>query len=213
MNKKKIVVISDFNFSGSGYLNIIVPICRGLSALGFEIKAIGMGYSGKEHPFDFSILPCSSFSDAHAMVNNLHFQWKNDFVLVALDIPYLEKFAGICKQLGQKMIAITPLENPPLTMSWAFILQQINKVFMISQMGTDEAIKAGVDAEHLVVGMDTVSWRMRTPDEYKKGREMLNISDDTLVVLTVADNQERKNLSNAFEIMSKVKNEKHIKIK
>ena len=211
---KKIIFVSDFNFRGSGYLNISVPICDKLSKLGYDIKAVGLGYTGEEHPFSFSIIPCQGFSDAHAMVNNLVIQWKPDLVIVALDIPHLDGFHAGCKKLGVKMIAITPLENAPLTMSWAYILQQIDKVFFISQMGADEAIKAGVEeAEHLVIGMDTVSWRMRTQEEYTKGREMMNISPDTLVVLTVADNQERKNLSKAFEIVSKVKNEKNIKVK
>lgn len=214
MQNKKIVFVSDFNFRGSGYLNISMPLCRGLADKGYDIKAVGLGYTGEEHPFNFSIIPCSSFSDAHAMTNNLFYQWKPDLVIVALDIPYLQQFSSLCKGLGIKMIAITPLENPPLTMSWSYLLQQIDKVFFISQMGTDEALKAGVEnAEHLVVGMDTVSWRMRTTDEYTKGREMMGISPDTLVVLTVADNQERKNLSKAFEIVSKVKNEKKIKVK
>src|SRR3990167_6070253 len=139
---KKIIFVSDFNFRGSGYLNISVPICRHLSELGHEIKAIGLGYTGEEHPFSFSIIPCQGFWDAHAIINNLFHQWKPDVVIVALDIPRLCDFYAGCKKLGMKMIAITPLENPPLTMSWAYILQQIDKVFFISQMGTDEAIKA-----------------------------------------------------------------------
>lgn len=210
---KNIIFVSDFNLRGSGYLNISVPLCNGLAEKGYDIKAVGLGYTGEEHLFPFSIIPCQSFSDAHAMVNNLKFQWQPDIVIVAMDIPYQERFSLICRQLGLKMIAITPLENPPLTFSWAYILQQIDKVFFISQLGADEAKKVGIEAEHLVVGMDTKSWRMRTTEEYTKGREMLNISPDTLVVLTVADNQERKNLSKAYEIMSKVKHEKGIKIK
>ena len=140
------------------------------------------------------------------MVNNLNFQWGFDVLVVALDIPHQERYASLCKQLGKKMIAITPLENAPLTQSWAYLLQQIDKVFFISQLGTDEALKAGVEtAGHLVVGIDTVSWRQRTAEEYAKGRENLNISPDTVVILSVADNQERKNLSKAMEIVSKVK--------
>lgn len=153
---KKIVFVSDFNFRGSGYLNISVPLCRGLAEKGFDIKAVGLGYTGEEHPFDFSIIPCQSFSDAHAMVNNLHYQWNPDIVIVALDIPAMAQFSKICKSLKMKMIAITPLENAPLTMSWAYILQEIDKVFFISQLGADEAEKVGIEAEHLVVGMDTV---------------------------------------------------------
>ena len=210
---KKVLMVSDYSFKGSGYLNIVVPLSKGLAEMGHEVKAVGFGYQGEEHNFPFSILPCMSLNDGFAMVNNLKYLWGMDVVIVAMDIPQQEKFASLCKSLGVKMIAITPLENPPLTFSWANSLQQIDKVFFISQLGADEAVKAGVDAKHLIVGMDTESWRLRTAEEYQAARKMLNISDDTLVVLTVADNQERKNLSKAFEIVSKVKNEKKIKVK
>lgn len=210
----KVAVVSDFSFKGSGYLNIIVPLCKGLAEKGHEIKAVGLGYGGEEHNFDFSIIPCQSFPDAHAMMNNLKFQWGADIFIVALDIPHQSVFIDMAKKLNVKVISITPLENPPLTMSWALILQKADKVFFISQLGTDEAIKAGVEtAEHLMVGMDTESWRLRTKEEYEKGRKLFNISDDTLVVLTVADNQERKNLSKAMEIVSKVKKEHRVKVK
>lgn len=209
----KIIVVSDFSFQGSGYLNIIVPLCKGLAEMGHEIKAVGLGYRGEEHDFDFSILPCQSLTDAQAMTNNLKFQWGAELLLVALDIPNQAAYIQLSKKLGIKIISITPLENPPLTMSWAFMLQNSDKVFFISQLGASEALKAGVEnAEHLVVGMDTKSWRVRTSDEYTKGRQLFNISPDTLVVLTVADNQERKNLSKAMEIVSKVKGE-GIKVK
>lgn len=210
----KVCVVSDFSLKGSGYLNIIAPLCRELSLRGHEIKAVGLGYSGEEHPFDYSIIPCRSFPDAHAMVNNLKHQWGTEILIVALDIPQQEGFIGISKELGIKIISITPLENPPLTMSWSFILQQADKVFFISQMGADEAQKAGVEsAEHLLVGMDTRAWRLRTKEEYEEGRKLFNIAPDALVVLTVADNQERKNLSKAMEIISKVKKEKSVKVK
>lgn len=210
---KKIVFISDFNFQGSGYLNISVPICQKLAERGYEVKAIGLGYKGDENQLNFSLIPCQSSQDSHVMLNNLHYVWNPDLVIIAMDIPYLERYVNICKQLGMKSMAITPLENAPLTISWAMLLKQLDKVFFISQLGEDEAKKADLEAEHLVIGMDTESWRQRTNEEYTKGREMLNISPDTLVVLTVADNQERKNLSKAMEIVSKVKHEKKIKVK
>lgn len=205
MDKKKIVFVSDFNFRGSGYLNISIPVCRELAKSGHDVKAVGLGYSGEEHREPFSILPCKSFKEAHAASNNLFYQWEADILIVAMDIPYLDAFIDIAHNVKKKVIVITPLENPPLTMSWAMILQKADKVFFISNLGKEEAEKVGLAAEHLVVGMDTKSWRMRTTEEYTKGREMLNFSPDTLVILTVADNQERKNLSKAFEIVSKVK--------
>jgi glycosyltransferase involved in cell wall biosynthesis len=80
-------------------------------------------------------------------------------------------------------------------MTWAVPLFNMDGVFFISQLGTDEAHKVGVTkAEHLQVGVDTVSWHPATPDEKKKLRDGLGIPQDAFVVLTVADNQERKNL-------------------
>lgn len=209
----KIIVVSDFSFAGSGYFNIIVPLCRGLAEKGYEIKAIGLGYRGEPHNLPFSIIPSSSLEDARVMANNLMVQWNADLFLVAMDIPIQIQYIALAKQLNKKIISITPLENPPLTMSWAMPLQESSKVFFISQLGADEALKAGVEsAEHLVVGMDTVSWRLRTNEEYIAGRKTFNISPDTLVVLTVADNQERKNLSKAMEIVSETK-KRGVKVK
>lgn len=204
MKNNKIVVISDFNFQGSGYLNISVPLCKGLATNGYVIKAVGFGYTGVEHPFDFSIIPCKTFEDASSMLANLKV-WKPLVVVIAMDIPHVIKYAEICEQLGIKVIAITALENPPLSMSWSYALQKLHKVFFISQAGTDAALQAELLAEHLVVGMDTVAWRNRTQEEYTKGREAMNIPGTTRVIITVADNQERKNLSKAMEIVSKFK--------
>jgi len=210
----KIILVSDFSFKGSGYFNIVVPLCKGLHESGHDVKAVGLGYMGEPHDLPYSILPCNNYSDAHAMVNNLKIQWGADIVIVALDIPTQAGFIELSKRLEFPIIVITPLENPPLTMSWSMLLQQADKVFFISQMGADEAVKAGVEsAEHILVGMDTKAWRMRTNEEYVQGRKLFNISDDSLVVLTVADNQERKNLSKAMEIVSKVKHEHGLKVK
>jgi glycosyltransferase involved in cell wall biosynthesis len=85
-------------------------------------------------------------------------------------------------------------------------LYSMDGVFFISQLGADEAHKAGLEkAEHLQVGCDTVSWHPATPEEKKKFREGLGISNDAFVVLTVADNQERKNLWAGMSAVSKLK--------
>lgn len=205
---KKIVVVSDFSSKGSGYANIVVPICKELANRGHQIMAVGLSYEGEEHNFSFSIIPCNSFTNAQAMANNLHFQWNADIYIVALDIPYLSRFIEVAKRVNKKIIVITPLENPPLTASWAILLQQADKIMFISELGKVEAIAAGIDekmVEHLLVGIDCLSWRRRETEEYEQGRKMLAIPTDTLVILTVADNQERKNLSKSMEIVSKVK--------
>lgn len=210
----KIIIFSDFNFMGSGYEKIMSPICLGLHNSGHDLMVVGLGYGGQEHTFPYPIIPSQSFQSSHAMINNLKHQWGAEILIVAIDIPYQSGFIAGAKRLGMKVISVVPLENPPLTPSWAQILQQSDKVFFISQLGEDEGKKAGLEnCEHLVVGIDTNFWRLRTEEEYKQGRALFNFSEDTLVVLTVADNQERKNLSKAMEIVSKVKHEHNIKVK
>lgn len=91
-------------------------------------------------------------------------------------------------------------------MTWAAPLLNMDAVFFISELAKQEAIKAGVSkAEHLVVGIDTEMWHPPTPEERIQLRKGLGIGEDDFVVLTVADNQERKNLAASFEAISRLK--------
>jgi len=201
----RVIVISDFSMRGSGYLNIVAPLCNGLFNKGFQIKALGLEYKGEQHPYDFSIIPTRTIQEIDAMLHNFQIVWKPDVLIVALDIPYQQMLVNINKDIGIPHICITPIESGPLCLTWALILQQTTKVFTISQLGADECAKRGVDAEHLYVGIDTEIWRKAVKDEKEKIRESLGIGKDEFVLLTVADNQERKNLSKALEIVSKFK--------
>ena len=209
----KIVVITDMDELGSGYKNLCFPLLNGLADLGHEIKVAGLGYRGKEHDGNFSIIPAETIQDAYAVAYNLHFVWQPDLYLVAMDIPLQEFFYENLKKLGRKYIAITPLENGPLTMSWAAILLNMDAVFFISELGKQEAIKAGLSkAEHLVVGVDTKFWHPATPEEKSQLRKGLGIADDEFVILTVADNQERKNLWAGMESVKLLKEQTDKKI-
>lgn len=211
-----IVYITDMNMGGSnpaqqavprsGYANIGINLCRGLQNAGNDVKAIGLGYTGQEHKEPFSIIPCSNLQNAHGYVNNLKYMWEIDVVIVALDIHHFQEqiFPGIQK-FEIPYICITPLESDPLCITWANLLSQMNKVFFISEMGAEEARKAGVEAEHIDIGMDTLSWRLRTEEEYQKVRQSMGYEKDDFVVLTVADNQERKDLSGGFEVIKLLK--------
>ena len=210
----KIAVVTDFDEAGSGYKNLCVPLLRGLAEKGHDIKVAGLGYQGKEHDYPFSVIPAGTIQDAQAIAHNLHFVWQPDIYLVAMDIPLQEYFYNAIRPLGDKYLAITPLENGPLTMSWAAILLNMDSVFFISELGKQEAIKAGLTkAEHLIVGVDTVFWHPATLAEKSQLRKGLGIGDDEFVVLTVADNQERKNLWAGMESIQKLKTKTDIKIR
>lgn len=209
MDNKTIIFVSDFAFTGSGYLYVSIPLCKGLVENGYKVYAIGINYEGQEHDFPFTIIPCKTFQEAHAMIINLESVPEMEHpgtLIVALDLPHQGFFLErVKKQFPDlKYVCITPLENPPLTLSWAAPLLDADGVFFISEIATQAARKAGVtEAEHIRVGIEE-HWRMPTEEERARIRKSMEI-DDKFVVLTVADNQERKNLWAALEIIARAK--------
>lgn len=224
MNKKHIVYISDLNMGGadsseqavqrSGYANIAMELCRGL-AKDCEVMVLGLGYTGQEFDEEFHIVPCASLPDIVGNMNNLKFMWLDedrqpgqgvDVVICAMDIHFFqEQLLPQVKKLSLPYICITPLESDPLCITWANLLREMDKVFFISQFGADEAVKAGVDADHIEIGIDTKSWRLRTKEEYDKIRGALGFDEEDFVVMTVADNQERKALGRGLQIVAELK--------
>lgn len=207
----KILWISDFDVTGSGYLNITVPLCAKLSRHGHDVKVAGLQYTGLEHPFEFSVIPCFTIRESLAIAQNLDTLWKFDVMIVALDIPIQMQMLSVMHNKTFPYIGIMPIEADPLCMTWAMGLMQMSKVLIISNFGTEEARKLGVDADHIQIGVDCESWRPPTPEERKKIRESNGIDDDTFVIFQVADNQERKNLSAAMDIVSEFSKDKKVK--
>ncbi len=222
---RKIIYITDMNMGGadsaeqsvprSGYANIGLELCRRLTNFGHEVIVLGIGYTGQEHANPFTIVPCNTLQDLAGYANNLKFMWQAEVVICALDVHhYQEQIFPAIKKMGMKYICITPLESDPLCITWANLLREMDKVFFISQFGADEAVKAGVEAEHIEIGIDTNSWRLRTQEEYDQIRKSLGFEPDDFVVLTVADNQERKALGRGLQICAELKlhgvNVKHV---
>ena len=208
----RIVWLSDLDFRVSGYFNISISLCKGLAALGHEVKIAGLGYKGEQHDFPFSIIPIQNFQEAIACIANLYKTWKFDVLVVALDIPMQEQFLHALEGKPFKYVGIMPIEADPLCMSWAGALLEMDKRLIISEFGVEEAKKVGISATYLPVGIDTDLWRMPSKEERTALRNSLGFNKDTFAILTVADNQERKNLSKAFEIMSEfVKGKPNVK--
>ena len=201
--------LSDFAFTGSGYLQISTPLCKGLVDNGYEVFVVGLNYTGQEHNFPFKIIPCRTFDEARAMITNLY---QTDFeniktLIVALDVPQQIMFLDLKTKFPElKYVCITPLENPPLTFSWAAPLMDADGVFFISEMGAQAARDAGVShAEHIQIGVDE-NWKPPTEEERERMRKSMGV-EDKFVILSVADNQERKNLWAALEMVAKLKQE------
>lgn len=199
-----IIYCSDFDLKGSGYGNIAFHLCTHLANRGYDVQAIGLGYSGEEHHFPFRIAPCPSVHYINPIITELRRQGvEAEAVIVALDIPLQE---ATLKSIGPARdvpyIGIFPLEAGPLCQSWAMSLLQMDRRLVMSEFGTAECEVVGVDATHIPIGVDCDAWKPPTDEERAMFRKGLGIDNDTFVVLTVADNQERKNLSRAMEIFA-----------
>src|SRR5690242_14457544 len=136
---KKLLVMTDFDSNGSGYRNICAPLFTELAKLDeYDIKIVGLSNRGEEHNYPFSIIPASTLEEANAIMGNMIQLWQPDIVIVALDLPLQAQTHSKLAQFGKKYIAITPLENGPLCMSWAAPLYNMDAVFFISELGKQE---------------------------------------------------------------------------
>ena len=199
---RKIAYISDFGIIGSGYSTLSIPLCQGLSERGHDVKAIALAYNGQQHPYGFSMIPANDFREVVGIANNLHGGWGIDVLVGALDIPKQVPLLKNLQPLSLPYIGIFPVEAGPLCFDWAMGLMGMNKRLVISQFGTDECTKKGVPAEYIELGIDVESWRLPLEEERDNLRNSFGFDDDTFVVLTVADNHERKNLSKSMKMFA-----------
>jgi glycosyltransferase involved in cell wall biosynthesis len=199
-----IVFASDFDLRGSGYMNISVSLCTQLANHGYDVIALGLGYKRQEHNYPFKIIP-AQLHEIVPMISNLKASEVDiETLIVALDIPLQ---AQLLKQLNAPneelpYIGIFPIEAGPLCTTWAMDLLRMDSRLIMSKFGQEELAKKGVDSTFIPIGIDTNAWRMPTANEYVQLRQGLDVEDGTTVVLTVADNQERKNLSRSMEIFA-----------
>ncbi len=198
-----VIYVSDFDLRGSGYMNIAVSLCSQLAGRGLDVIALGLGYGGEEHDYPFRIVP-AEFHDLVPMVRQLAASSVAiDGLVVALDIPLQREILRRLDAPGPlPYVGLFPLEAGPLCGPWAVDLLRMDVRLVMSRFGQDELAKVGVESTFIPIGVDTASWRPPTSEERSAIRQALGIEDGTFAVLTVADNQERKNLSRALEIFT-----------
>lgn len=199
-----ILYISDFDLKGSGYSNIALKLCTHLVNHGYDVLTVGFGYKGEEHNHPFTIIPLHGLEHIAPMIKNLQNSGVEiEAIVTALDIPLQLNLLRHINAPGDiPYIGIFPLEAGPLCQSWAIDLLRMDKRLIMTEFGKEELARAGVTSTVIPIGVDTESWRPPTPDERTTLRKALGVKDDTFVVLTVADNQERKNLSRSMEIFA-----------
>ena len=206
-------------------MNITIALANQLaSRFDRKVTILGMGYSGAAHDWPFQIIPVKparAFQHAAAMLQNLVAlgqAGKNDPVdafVCLLDIP-LQEMVFTWPVIGNRIVpfvGVFPIESGPLCQTWANALSRLDARLVISQYGTDRCNEIGLPATHIPIGLDAEAWRMPIEGEVEKLRESMGMEPDDFVVLTVADNQERKNLSAAFRTISLLKNKYKLPVK
>jgi glycosyltransferase involved in cell wall biosynthesis len=207
--------LSDFDLIGSGYMQISIALCKALGERGRKVMALGLGYNGSEHNWPFSIIPIghdTGLTVAAAMIQNLSNLAQAgqveriEGIVVALDIPLQQRMRMVVKQHAPDWpyIGIFPIESGPLCPAWAAILSEMTERLVISQFGLQQMKDAGVDGHFIPIGLDTASWRPPEGHEKEALRSAMGFEKDHFVILTVADNQERKNLWAAAETIKRL---------
>jgi len=199
-----IIYISDFDLGGSGYSNIGQQLCQELvfrHDLG--VIALGLGYNGQEHSYPFSIVPVPHLSHVPHMVKRLvDYGAPIEAIVVALDIIQQEamiKALNIPSKIPY--LALFPLESGPLCQPWAINLMRANGCLVMSEFAVKDVALAGLEADFIPLGVGDI-WRPPTVEEKVTIRQGLGMSPNTFNILTVADNQERKNLDAAAKMVA-----------
>ena len=210
-----IVYISEFDLVGSGYYTISSTLCTRLANLGHKVTVLGIGYKREEHTYPFTLIPVAKkdfYNQLRVMVHNLLVDegWC-DIVFTALDIPVQLRLMRELAKDDPPFMGLFPLEAPPLCMDWAMQLLKMEQRFVMSQFGRKALMAAGVESIFMPVSVDPIFKAAPSPDLRAKTRAALDIPSDAKVIITVAENQERKNLGAALEITSLVAKDANVR--
>lgn len=192
-----ILYVSPVSVYGSGYSHIGTNICTALNQTLDKVMCLSIDYHREEHNFDFGLIPSNSRNlsgQIKALCNTPSVGIK--LVIIAMDIPMLIDLMNIA-DFGRKPVwGIFPVEAGPLTDSWAMQLWKLNERFTISKFGQRMCQDQRLPTHYLPIPANSIF----NPNINTNGLiEELQIKDQ-FVISTVADNQERKNLSAGLEI-------------
>ena len=197
----RVTWLTDMDQRSSGYGNLSRRLMQGLHDRGHRIVCIGCGYKGEEHDQPFPVIP-SNLGAATAMIRNLLFLREQDALVVALDIVHHDMFLAQPWRKDTRYVGIFPVESDPLIVTWAARIHMMDERLVLSKFGLDQLNAAGVSGKYLPISLDTELWRPPGDAERAQIRKLMGV-EDTFVVLTVGENQERKHLSRGMEIFKR----------
>lgn len=202
---KNIIFVTDFDAKGSGYKNIAVPLLNKMMFDGHNVIVLGSHYSLiYENSYIFHLIPIMDTKDCARHISRLENEMKIDIIIIASDLLYHRRYLETFEQTQIKtpVVAIFPVESPPMTFSWMLPMIATEKCFCYSKFGTQACVDLGFDVTYLPVGIDRGTWR-KYKDKIQIHQNYGKTEKD-FIILTVADNQERKNLTASMDIVKKI---------
>lgn len=199
-----ILYLSDFSPAGSGYQRIGMNACHSLAIdFGYDVIALGLNYDRSEHDKPFRIVSVPSLKHVPDIVNQIVSSGITIAALVvALDVP-LQKMIIELSTGKLRYIGLFPLEAPPLSLSWAATLRAMDERLVMSLFAQSALAEHGIESTFVPISIhDPARWTPPDENERAAARRMIGVDEDEFAILTVADNQERKNLSAAMKIIA-----------
>jgi len=169
----------------------------------FNVIALGFAYQRNQHNYLFSLshTPIQSLGVALQSINSTY---SIDYLICSADITVQAQLLKVPRN-KTKYIGIFAVESSPVYAPWAMALASMDYKLPISQFGTDECEKVGLEATHLVIPTDRNIWKPRTWEEKESIKDMLGVKDKTTLFINAAGN-ERKNIATVLEALKDIPN-------
>lgn len=204
-----ILYVSHIGIVGSGYGHIGWGVCNQLHGyMGHEVVALSTGYYKEEYDAPFRLVPTKEQWIPY-QVTSLCREKENPevdirAVILAQDIPrqiHILKNSNLHLN-GVPVFSIFPVESDPLTTSWMIELWRPAARFVISRFGVQVCEAAGLPVEYLEIP-PAPEFNPDAQQFCSETRAKYGLDDSHFLIVTVAENHERKNLWNTLDIFSR----------
>lgn len=197
----RLLIVSEYNpANGSGYTTITQGLARELGDR-HELIILGFHNDGGQHDLNAVVVPAipnSFLQQARVIMAG----FRPEALVVIFDLAFHYRLQMLQGNPSVPYVGIFPVESDPLVHphEWTNCVDTMDAALCETRFGTALLNDVGIKATWLPVGVDAF-WRPPSEEERAAARAAYNVQD-RFVVLTVADNNERKNLPAHFAAMA-----------
>lgn len=208
----KILVLSDDGVP-SGYGRISMEVNTRLATRGYDIMAASIQYDGLLPPMHngarlpYWVASLGGHQDWAVRFMGLVNSYQPDIIAVMQDAPYSEQVRALPLDWSRyALLIVSPVDGTPILPRWLDLFKKADGVMSISEFGVEAHRKGGVESHLLRPGVNLNELYPITAQRKSELRAQAGIPDDAFVLITVAQNQGRKDypamLKGFFEFAS-----------